>query len=51
LFDYALARSGRLEEAEQMIITNASDNVIAWFSLLGACRSRKDADRGKRVFF
>jgi pentatricopeptide repeat protein len=46
----ALARSGRLDEAEQLLLDKIPDDVVAWTALLGACKSYKDVDRAKRVF-
>ncbi|KAI5056088.1 hypothetical protein GOP47_0029609 [Adiantum capillus-veneris] len=45
-----LSRSGRLEEAEDMISKIPSDSRgVAWTTLLGACVCRGDAVRGKRA--
>eukprot|EP00246_Nothoceros_aenigmaticus_P018554 TRINITY_DN9756_c1_g1_i1.p1 TRINITY_DN9756_c1_g1~~TRINITY_DN9756_c1_g1_i1.p1 ORF type:complete len:380 (+),score=45.65 TRINITY_DN9756_c1_g1_i1:3-1142(+) len=46
-----LGRSGRLDEAEEMLQTMPfENNVVGWRSLLSACKSHGDAHRGRRCF-
>ncbi|KAH7442971.1 hypothetical protein KP509_02G010800 [Ceratopteris richardii] len=45
-----LSRSGRLEEAENMVLKIPQDSRgVAWMTLLGACVSRGDVERGQRA--
>jgi hypothetical protein len=45
-----LAKSGRLEEAEMLVISMSDDATpVSWTILLDACRKRLDLERGKRV--
>src|SRR6185503_11146103 len=44
-----LGRSGRLEEAENLINKMESPDIITWKALLGACRLHNDVERAKRI--
>eukprot|EP00700_Malawimonas_jakobiformis_P002086 EC723203.1.p2 GENE.EC723203.1~~EC723203.1.p2 ORF type:complete len:168 (+),score=20.30 EC723203.1:35-505(+) len=46
----ALARSGELAEAEQVLQEMPSVSVVALRSLLGACRTYLDVSRAERIF-
>jgi hypothetical protein len=45
----ALARSNHLEQAENIILNKVPDILIAWTTLLGACRSYNYIERAIRV--
>eukprot|EP00246_Nothoceros_aenigmaticus_P014204 TRINITY_DN5283_c1_g2_i2.p1 TRINITY_DN5283_c1_g2~~TRINITY_DN5283_c1_g2_i2.p1 ORF type:complete len:254 (+),score=33.46 TRINITY_DN5283_c1_g2_i2:304-1065(+) len=46
-----LGRSGQLDEAENLLLSEAcKDDPAGWRSLLNACRSHDDIDRGTRCF-
>lgn len=46
-----LARSGNLDEAEKLWLSLPfQDDIVGWTSLLSACKSHGDVDRGKRCF-
>jgi pentatricopeptide repeat protein len=45
----ALARAGKLEEAENYIHTMKDTDLITWKTMLGACRLEGDIERGKRI--
>lgn len=45
-----LARSGQLDEAEDLIASMSADaDCVSWTSLLDACRKQADVERGYRV--
>jgi pentatricopeptide repeat protein len=46
----ALGRVGRLAEAEQYMYQNITDNIVAYRTLLGACRFYADVECAERVF-
>jgi pentatricopeptide repeat protein len=45
----ALGRAGYLEKAESIINKYASNDIVAWRALLGACRVRNNVEMAKRV--
>jgi pentatricopeptide repeat protein len=44
----ALARAGRLDQAERFVETIPQPNVVTWMTLLGAARLQKDVARAER---
>ena len=44
-----LGHSGHLEEAENLIKTMETPNIITWTTLLGACRWNNDIERARRA--
>jgi pentatricopeptide repeat protein len=44
-----LARLGRLQEAEEMVLGMHDADCQAWMSVLGACRTYLDVERAERV--
>jgi len=44
-----LARSGHLEEAENLINTMEQPNIVTWIALLGGCRWNNDIERAERA--
>jgi pentatricopeptide repeat protein len=47
----ALSRANRLDEAEDMLNKMENQSIIAWKSLLSACRWHSDIERAKRVAY
>jgi pentatricopeptide repeat protein len=45
----ALGRAGDLENAERIAVSLSPPHIMAWATLLGACRLRHDKSRAKRV--
>jgi pentatricopeptide repeat protein len=46
----ALARSGKLDEAEKVALEKIPDNIVAWMAIIGACRAYNDVERARRVY-
>ena len=45
-----LGRDGRLQDAEEMLLSTPQIDIVSWMTLLGACRAHKDLPRAERVF-
>lgn len=46
-----LARSGHLEEAEDLLTQSGMPNLVGFKAILGACRTLSDIDRAERIAY